>query len=151
MVYGVPFATDTEVEEALEAAACDFIDEGNIDRAFEKGFALSGGQQARVALARGLLQAKKTASVLLLDEPCAALDAESEGRVLASVSRIVETHKLACLLVTHRLQHAAEVASRIVCLKDGKVVEVGTHAELLGRGGLYSSLYRLQHPDGGGG
>jgi ATP-binding cassette subfamily B protein len=104
----------------------------------ERGVQLSGGQKQRVALARALL-AKP--AVLLLDDPLSAVDARTEAAILDAIERAAEGRTL--LLITHRVA-AAQRCDRVVVLDGGKVVEEGTHAELVTRGGLYARLAERQ-------
>eukprot|EP00076_Gallus_gallus_P037616 XP_025003154.1 ATP-binding cassette sub-family B member 8, mitochondrial isoform X2 [Gallus gallus] len=140
--FGKPGASDEEVFAAARLADADaFI------RAFpdgygtvvgERGAALSGGQRQRVALARALLKAP---AVLVLDEATSALDAEAERAVQAALERAARGRTV--LLIAHRLS-TVRGANRIVVLAGGRVAEVGTHEELLRRGGLYAQLMRQQ-------
>jgi subfamily B ATP-binding cassette protein MsbA len=104
----------------------------------ERGALLSGGQRQRVAIARALL---KDAPVLILDEATSALDTESERRVQVALARLMQNRTT--LVIAHRLS-TIEKADRIAVMRDGEIVEVGTHAELLARGGYYSTLHRMQ-------
>jgi ATP-binding cassette, subfamily B, bacterial len=99
---------------------------------------LSGGQRQRIAVARALLC---DPAVLLLDEATSALDAESELAVQQALDRIM--HKTTTLVIAHRLA-TVQKADRIVVLEAGEVVDVGSHAELVRRGGLYARLAQLQ-------
>jgi subfamily B ATP-binding cassette protein MsbA len=131
-----------EIERAAEAAyvtefAAD-LPQGLDTRVGERGALLSGGQRQRVAIARALL---KDAPVLILDEATSALDTESERRVQAALARLMQGRTV--LVIAHRLS-TVERADRIVVMRDGSVVETGTHAELLARGGYYASLYKMQ-------
>jgi subfamily B ATP-binding cassette protein MsbA len=142
---GRPGATDEEFIAAAKAAhAHDFI------MAFEKGYdtdvgehgaQLSGGQRARVSIARAFL---KNAPILLLDEPTAALDAESEMEVQRALDDLRKSRTT--LLIAHRL-HTVMSADKICVVDDGKIVETGTHQELLARRGRYQAFYRLQFDD----
>lgn len=130
------------IESAARAANCmDFIDA--LPEKFEtvigeNGSRLSGGQRQRLAIARALF---KNAPILLLDEATSALDSESEHAVQIALDTLMKGRTT--LVVAHRLS-TIENANRIVVMERGKIVEVGTHAELLAMGGLYKSLYRLQ-------
>jgi ATP-binding cassette subfamily B protein len=140
--YGRPTASDAEVRAAAKAAsALDFIEA--LPQGFEshlgtRGVRLSGGQRQRIAVARALLC---NPAVLLLDEATSALDAESELAVQQALDRLV--HKTTTLVIAHRLA-TVQKADRIVVLEAGQVVDVGTHAELVRRGGLYARLAELQ-------
>ena len=140
--YGRPAASDEEVRAAAKAAsALDFIEalpQGFDSHLGTRGVRLSGGQRQRIAVARALLC---NPAVLLLDEATSALDAESERAVQQALDRIM--HKTTTLVIAHRLA-TVQKADRIVVLEAGQVVDVGTHAELVRRGGLYARLAELQ-------
>ena len=114
------------------------LPEGFDTRIGENAVKLSGGQRQRLSIARALL---KDAPILLLDEATSALDSESERFIQASLERLMKGRTT--FVVAHRLS-TIESASRIVVLEAGRIVEIGGHAELLARGGLYSHLYRIQ-------
>jgi subfamily B ATP-binding cassette protein MsbA len=132
--------------EAIRAAAeaafllpfIESLPNGFATRIGENAVKLSGGQRQRLSIARALL---KDAPVLLLDEATSALDSESERYIQASLERLMRGRTT--FVVAHRLS-TIERADRIVVLEAGRIVEQGTHAQLLGRGGLYSTLYRIQ-------
>jgi subfamily B ATP-binding cassette protein MsbA len=130
------------VERAAQAAyVAEFaaaLPQGLDTRIGERGALLSGGQRQRIAIARALL---KDAPVLILDEATSALDTESERRIQAALTELMRGRTT--LVIAHRLS-TIESADRIVVLRAGEIVETGTHAELLARGGYYSSLYRMQ-------
>lgn len=140
--YGRPEASDTEVRAAAEAAsALGFIQalpQGFDTHLGARGVRLSGGQRQRIAVARALLC---DPAVLLLDEATSALDAESELAVQQALDRLM--HKRTTLVIAHRLA-TVQKADRIVVMEAGRVVDVGRHADLVRRGGLYARLAELQ-------
>jgi subfamily B ATP-binding cassette protein MsbA len=131
-----------EIERAAAAAhVLEFAEEmpqGLDTRVGERGTLLSGGQRQRVAIARALL---KDAPVLILDEAMSALDTESERQVQDALAELMKGRTT--LVVAHRLS-TVEKADQIVALRDGRIVESGTHADLLRQDGYYSTLYRMQ-------
>jgi subfamily B ATP-binding cassette protein MsbA len=137
---------ESRVRDALEAASLlDFVDslpEGIHTQVGSNASALSGGQRQRLAIARALI---KDAPILILDEATSALDNESERQVQASLERLMAGRTT--LVIAHRLS-TVQKADRIVVLDQGRIAEEGTHADLLARGGLYATLYRLQFQDG---
>ncbi len=143
--YGKPDATDQEVEDAARAANIhDFIaglPDGYQTPAGEAGARFSGGQRQCVTIARAIL---KNAPILILDEATSSLDAESEMLVQRALGNLMEGRTT--FVIAHRLSTVRH-ADRIVVLKDGRIVEEGTHEELLELGGEYSRLYRLQFAD----
>ena len=139
---GRPGATDTEIEAAARAAHAEgFIREkplGYDTVVGERGNALSGGQRQRIAIARAIL---RNAPILILDEATSALDAESERAVQAALETLMTGRTTLC--IAHRLS-TIQRADVIVAMESGRIVEQGTHAELLARGGLYARLHALQ-------
>lgn len=140
--YGRPDASDAEVRAAAEAAsALSFIDalpQGFATDLGARGLRLSGGQRQRIAIARALLC---NPAVLLLDEATSALDAESELAVQQALDRLM--HQRTTLVIAHRLA-TVQKADRIVVVDQGRVVDVGRHADLVRRDGLYARLAELQ-------
>ncbi|MBR0989578.1 ABC transporter ATP-binding protein/permease [Bradyrhizobium japonicum] len=140
--FGRPDATDAEVERAAELAhAAEFIrrlPDGFDTPLGERGVTLSGGQRQRIAIARAILRA---APLLLLDEATSALDAESETLVQTALEELMR-HRTT-LVIAHRLATVLS-CDRILVMDQGKIVEQGTHAELVAANGLYARLARLQ-------
>jgi subfamily B ATP-binding cassette protein MsbA len=142
IAFSAPGASAEQVEAAARAAhVMEFTDElpdGLDTRVGERGALLSGGQRQRVAIARALL---KDAPVLILDEATSALDSESEHVIQQALLKLLRDRTT--LVIAHRLS-TIESADRILVLDDGRLVESGTHAELLARGGIYAALHRMQ-------
>ncbi len=142
IAYGRPEATADEIEQAARAAAAhDFITDleyGYDTIVGARGIKLSGGQRQRIAIARALL---KNAPILLLDEATSALDTQSEQQVQQALDRLM--HGRTTLVIAHRLSTIRHAAV-IYVLDKGKVVESGTHQELLNKGGLFKRLYAIQ-------
>jgi subfamily B ATP-binding cassette protein MsbA len=145
ITYGRPDATDGEMEDAARTAFADqFIRElpnGYDTTIGERGIFLSGGQRQRLAIARAVLT---DAPVLIFDEATSALDAESEQLVQSAISNLVRDRTT--VVIAHRLSTIRR-ADAIVVIEAGRIIEQGTHAELLARGGHYQHLYELQFAD----
>ena len=143
IAYGRPDATDAEIEEAAKkAGAYDFIvglKDGFDTMVGERGTKLSGGQRQRVAIARAIL---KDAPILVLDEATSALDSESEALIQKSLKTLMENRT--SIVIAHRLSTIAKL-DRIIVLKNGKIVEDGSHDELINKKrGVYAKLWARQ-------
>ena len=142
IAYGKPDATFEEILEAARRAnADDFIreqPEGYDTPIGERGLRLSGGQRQRIAIARALLRDPK---ILILDEATSALDAESESLVQDALNTLMKGRTT--LIIAHRFSTIRN-ANRILVLDKGDIAEVGSHDELLARGGIYARLYQMQ-------
>lgn len=142
LVYGSPDATDAEIIEAARTAeAWAFIEalpEGLNTPVGERGVRLSGGQRQRLSLARALL---KDSPILVLDEATSAVDNETEAAIQRSLRRI--GHNRTVIMIAHRLSTIVD-ADSIAVIAKGKVVEVGSHKELLEQGGAYAAQWRVQ-------
>jgi ABC-type multidrug transport system fused ATPase/permease subunit len=140
--FGNPDATLAEIEQAARAAqAHEFIaklPQGYETVLVEAGLSLSGGEKQRISLARAFL---KQAPILVLDEPTSALDALTEAKVFEELARL--THGRTVFIITHRLS-AIKHADLIITLKDGEVVESGTHHSLLREGNTYADMFNHQ-------
>jgi ABC-type multidrug transport system fused ATPase/permease subunit len=147
IAYGKPGATVEEIVEAAKAAqAHDFVTElpDRYDTVLdERGENLSGGQRQRIALARAIL---RNAPILILDEPVTGLDAITEARLNETLLRLMQ-HRTT-FVIAHRLS-TIKKADLILVVEDGRVVEQGTHEELLATSGLYRRLYTLQRESSG--
>jgi ATP-binding cassette, subfamily B, bacterial MsbA len=135
-------ATPQEIEQAARAAhVLEFtarFPDGLDTEVGDRGVTLSGGQRQRVAIARALL---KDTPILILDEATSALDSESERHIQAALEALMKNRTT--LVIAHRLS-TIEKADRIVVMENGRIIEAGTHRELLERGGSYASLHRMQ-------
>lgn len=142
IAYGRPDASQKEIERAAKLANADeFIKElpnGYDTLVGERGVKLSGGQRQRVAIARAIL---KDAPILVLDEATSALDSESEALIQGALRELMKGRT--CIVIAHRLSTVAHL-DRIVVLEKGKIVEQGTHRQLLNAGGSYSKLWSRQ-------
>ncbi|MGF1477030.1 MAG: ABC transporter ATP-binding protein [Geminicoccaceae bacterium] len=143
IAYGRPSATEEEIVSAAKAAAVhDFVaglPKGYDTPIGEAGLSLSGGQRQRLSIARALV---KDAPILLLDEATSALDSESERHVQAALEHLMQGRTT--LVIAHRLSTIIH-ADKIAMIDRGRIVETGTHRELITAGGAYSRLYDLQY------
>jgi subfamily B ATP-binding cassette protein MsbA len=140
--FGRPDATDEEVIEAAKAAfAHDFImdmPQGYDTMIGERGVRISGGQKQRVTIARAII---RNPSILILDEATSSLDTESEHQVQKALEQLMKNRTT--IVIAHRLS-TIQNASRIIVMSGGRVIQEGTHDELLTQGGLYQELYNMQ-------
>src|SRR5581483_3219119 len=140
--YGRPDATDEEVEAAARMAQIDgfirALPEGYRTMVGERGLKLSGGEKQRVAIARTIL---KGPPILLLDEATSALDSHTEKEIQDALDEV--SRNRTTLVIAHRLSTIVN-ADSILVLDQGRLVEQGTHSELIARGGLYASLWNRQ-------
>jgi ATP-binding cassette subfamily B protein len=143
IAYGRPNAPRTEIEAAAMAAGADTfvrrLPQGYDTLLGEWGATLSGGEKQRLAIARALL---KDAAILILDEPTSALDAQTEASLQTTLEPIMKTRTT--FIVAHRLSTVRR-ADRIIVIDGGRIVEIGTHAELLAISGAYQRLYSAQY------
>jgi ATP-binding cassette subfamily B protein len=142
IAYGKPSASRGEIFRAAELAnAHEFIEkmpDGYNTIVGERGVTLSGGQRQRIAIARAII---RDTPILILDEPSSGLDAASEKLVFEALDRLMENRTT--IVIAHRLSTIRR-ANMIYTVKDGAIVEHGTHEELLKLGGVYACLYELQ-------
>jgi len=143
IAFGRPDATREEIIEAAKQAQADeFISrlsEGYDTIISEGGASLSGGERQRISIARALL---KNAPILILDEPTSALDAHTEAQIFKALENLMIGRTT--FIISHRLS-TIKRADQIITLKDGQIVECGTHESLLSAGKVYANLYKHQH------
>jgi subfamily B ATP-binding cassette protein MsbA len=144
IAYGRPEASDHDIIAAANVANADeFISRmplGYDTIVGERGDTLSGGQRQRVAIARAVI---RNSPILVLDEPTAALDTESEHLVIEALRRLMTGRTV--IMIAHRLNTLVD-ADKIIVLKEGVVVEEGSHQSLIARGGVFAKLHRAQQP-----
>ena len=142
IAYGNPAASPAEIVAAARAAHADefirALPEGYETVVGERGATLSGGQRQRIAIARALI---RDSPIVILDEPTTGLDAATEALLLDALRRLMAGRTT--VVIAHNLS-TVEGADLILVLDEGRIVERGTHAELLARRGRYYDLYRLQ-------
>lgn len=143
VAYGRPGASDEEIIAAAKLANADeFISRmphGYDSVVGERGDTLSGGQRQRIGIARAVI---RNSPIMILDEPTAALDTESERLVIEGLQRLMKGRTV--IMIAHRLSTIRD-ADKIIVLKDGVVAEEGTNDELIARGGVYAELHRIQY------
>ena len=142
ILYARPDADETQLKEAVIAAYVneftDRFEDGLNTLIGERGVKLSGGQRQRIAIARAIL---KNPSILILDEATSSLDTESEYLVQKAIDNLLADRTV--LVIAHRLT-TVENADTIVVMKDGQIVDVGAHNDLLKKDGVYTRLYKKQ-------
>src|SRR5208283_3097838 len=142
ILFGRPGASDEKVIEAAKAAfAHEFImqlPQGYVTMIGERGVRLSGGQKQRITIARAII---RNPSVLILDEATSSLDTESEQQVQKALERLMFGRTT--IVIAHRLS-TVQKATRIAVMSGGRIIQEGTHEELLAQGGIYQELYSLQ-------
>ena len=143
IAYGRPGASDEEIVAAARIANADeFINrmpDGYGSMVGTRGEALSGGQRQRIAIARAVI---RNSPILVLDEPTAALDANSEHLVIEALRRLMKGRTV--IMIAHRLSTLVD-ADKIIVIKDGRLVEEGTHGALIASGGVFAEMHRIQH------
>ncbi|WHX41775.1 ABC transporter transmembrane domain-containing protein [Mesobacillus sp. AQ2] len=142
ILFGNPLATDKELQDIIDLSAfrkdLEMLPEGLETLVGEKGVALSGGQKQRISIARALI---KDPEILILDDSLSAVDAKTEKKIIDNIRR--ERNAKTTIITTHRLS-AVEHADHIVVLEDGKIVEEGTHEQLMEAKGWYHAQYIMQ-------
>lgn len=145
ILFGNPLATDKELQDIIDLSAfrkdLEMLPEGLETLVGEKGVALSGGQKQRISIARALI---KDPEILILDDSLSAVDAKTEKKIIDNIRR--ERNAKTTIITTHRLS-AVEHADHIVVLEDGKIVEEGTHEQLMEAKGWYHAQYIMQQAE----
>lgn len=145
ILYGRPDARPEEVEKAAELAHIrgfiDSLPDGWQTRVGERGLKLSGGEKQRVAIARAML---KRPRLLIFDEATSSLDSKTEQAIQETLARVAENHTT--LVIAHRLSTVVD-ADQILVMEQGRIMERGTHEELLGLKGIYASMWELQQKE----
>ncbi|TGE76665.1 metal ABC transporter permease [Pseudoalteromonas sp. KS88] len=145
IAYGRPTATDDEIDTAIRLAHLEgfikSLDKGDQTLVGERGLKVSGGEKQRIAIARAIL---KQSPILIFDEATSALDSHSEQAILNAMREVASNHT--SLVIAHRLSTITD-ADKIIVLKDGQLVEQGTHQTLLNLGGEYSRMWQLQQTE----
>ena len=148
ILFGKPQATEEELWEAIKMANFEAdlqrLPQGLETMVGEKGISLSGGQKQRLSIARALI---RNPEILILDDSLSAVDAKTESTIIRNIQAL--RNDKTTLIVTHRLS-AVMHANRIIVLEDGRVIEEGTHDELVRLGGWYSEQFALQQIRGDG-
>jgi ATP-binding cassette subfamily B multidrug efflux pump len=142
MVFGIENVEQSEIESAAEYAEIhesivDFPDKYDTLLG-ERGINLSGGQKQRLSLARAIIRGPR---ILLLDDALSAVDTLTEEKILNNLKKVMENKT--CIWISHRIS-AIKNADHIIVLDEGRILEEGSHEELLGNGGLYADLYEKQ-------
>jgi ATP-binding cassette, subfamily B, multidrug efflux pump len=145
ILFGNPLATDKKLQDIIDLSAfrkdLEMLPEGLETLVGEKGVALSGGQKQRISIARALI---KDPEILILDDSLSAVDAKTEKKIIDNIRR--ERNAKTTIITTHRLS-AVEHADHIVVLEDGKIVEEGTHEQLMEAKGWYHAQYIMQQAE----
>jgi ATP-binding cassette, subfamily B, multidrug efflux pump len=145
ILFGNPVASEKELQEIIDLAAfrkdLEMLPEGLETLVGEKGVALSGGQKQRISIARALI---KDPEILILDDSLSAVDAKTEKKIIDNIRR--ERNAKTTIITTHRMS-AVEHADHIVVLEDGKIIEEGTHEQLMDMQGWYSEQYIKQQAE----
>jgi subfamily B ATP-binding cassette protein MsbA len=142
ILFGLTDVSDAQMDAAVRAAYVhEFVQQlpqGLDSMVGDRGVLLSGGQRQRIAIARALL---RDTPILILDEATSSLDSAAERHIQAALEQLVKNRTT--FIIAHRLS-TVERADRILVMRDGAIVQTGTHAQLLASGGPYAELYRMQ-------